>query len=68
MGNYNVILLGDLYRGFDEICINVMYKLRVEIHFVLNNSFMRTYTNVYVNKKEFYVLEMRFHKTKQQIF
>jgi hypothetical protein len=48
MGNYNVILLGDLYRGSDEICINGMYKLRVEIHFVLNTSFMHTY----VNKKE----------------
>lgn len=28
--------LGDLYRRLDEICINVMYKLRVEIHFVLH--------------------------------
>jgi hypothetical protein len=31
------------YRGSDEICINGMYKLRVEIHFVINNSFMHTY-------------------------
>jgi len=41
------------------VVINGMYKLRVEIHFVLNTSFVRTY----VNKKEFYVLGMRLHKT-----
>lgn len=42
MGNYNMVLLGDLLRGFDEICSNGMYKLRVEI---LNTSFVHTYVN-----------------------